>query len=234
METSEQINELATALAKAQANFKPIPRDKTVNVRMKSGGQYTFSYAPLESILRAVKPALTAEGLALSQAVIATDSHEYLETKLMLGTQTLSNRVRIILVESGPQAYGSALMYARRYGVTLLLCICADDDDDGNVAEGNEAHVVKADTKNGLPNIDPRGEAYKAQDMKKAKEYADRFRGAMSDGNENLLFELHSELNPVPDFYIAVSTLLNPAERKTIKDSIHRVHQAQKNGATKQ
>lgn len=131
---------LAAALARAQGAFKPINRDKTVTVRTKAGGTYSFSYAPLEAILRAVQPALTKEGLALSQSIVTQDGAEYLETTLKLGDESLSNRVKVLVVEGGPQAYGSALTYARRYGVTLLLCVCADDDDDGNAAEGNEAH----------------------------------------------------------------------------------------------
>lgn len=130
---------LATALARAQAAFKPIGRDKTVTVRTKAGGTYSFSYAPLEAILRAVQPALSTEGLALSQSIVASEGNEYLETTLRLGGEVLSNRIKILVVDQGPQAYGSALTYARRYGVTLLLCVCADDDDDGNAAEGNEA-----------------------------------------------------------------------------------------------
>ena len=36
------------ALAKAQAAFPAIPRDRTVKVTMKSGGTYSFAYAPLD------------------------------------------------------------------------------------------------------------------------------------------------------------------------------------------
>ena len=33
---------------------------------------------------------------------------------------------------------GSAQTYARRYGVSALLCITADEDDDGNGAGGSD------------------------------------------------------------------------------------------------
>lgn len=122
------------ALAKAQAAFQPIRRDKTVTVRTKAGGTYSFAYAPLESILRATLPALNQNGFALVQHVEA----EYLVTTLYHAQGQLSGSIKILVTESGSQAYGSALTYARRYGVTLLLGICADDDDDGNAADGNE------------------------------------------------------------------------------------------------
>ena len=67
MNHSEQINELAAALAKATLEFKPILRNKTVSVRMKSGGQYTFAYAPMETILEATKPALAKHGISALQ-----------------------------------------------------------------------------------------------------------------------------------------------------------------------
>jgi hypothetical protein len=134
--TPEQAAELSIALAKAQAEFTQIKRDRTVTVRTKAGGTYSFSYAPLESILRATMPALAKHGLALTQAV----EEGTLVTKLLCNGTILENRLPILVREEGPQAYGSALTYARRYGITLLLGICADDDDDANLAEGNEAH----------------------------------------------------------------------------------------------
>lgn len=138
MKTSESISELAGALSKAQASFKPIIKDKTVRVKTRTGGEYTFSYAPLESIMAAVREALSANGLFLSQALTSIDGHDFIETAVLHATgQWLSNLTPVLVQEQGPQAYGSAITYARRYGVTTLLCLVADDDDDGNGAEGN-------------------------------------------------------------------------------------------------
>jgi hypothetical protein len=123
-----------SSLAKAQAGFAAVKRDKTVTVRTKAGGTYSFSYAPLEAILKATLPALNKEGFALAQHV----EGDHLVTTLYHAHGALAGSVKIMVVDQGPQAYGSALTYARRYGVTLLLGICADDDDDGNAAEGNE------------------------------------------------------------------------------------------------
>jgi hypothetical protein len=38
--------------------------------------------------------------------------------------------------KAGPQAVGSALTYARRYGLLLLFNLVGEDDDDGERAEG--------------------------------------------------------------------------------------------------
>src|SRR5262245_2714291 len=58
---------LNAALAAAQGEFPPIPKDKTVTVETRTGRSYTFSYATLDAILAACRPALTKHGLALSQ-----------------------------------------------------------------------------------------------------------------------------------------------------------------------
>lgn len=130
---------LTAALAKAQAAFGQISRSKNVRVRMKSGGEYRFSYAPLEEILGAVIPALSKNGLCIYQTIVPREKGEAVQTVLAHESgETITNCVPIFVSDQGAQAYGSGITYARRYGVTLILCVCADDDDDGNEADGNE------------------------------------------------------------------------------------------------
>lgn len=139
------ITEIARALSKAQGEFAPILRDKTVTVATRTGGTYKFSYAPLESIMAAIKKPLADNGLALTQTIVRQGETDYARTTLVHASgETLPPvDVPILVREPGPQAYGSGLTYSRRYGITMLLCICADDDDDGNGAEGNKATVTK-------------------------------------------------------------------------------------------
>ena len=66
MEIAEQ-EQLNEALAKAQGEFPPIPREKTVTVKTKTGGSYSFAYAPLDAILSACRPVLAKNGLAITQ-----------------------------------------------------------------------------------------------------------------------------------------------------------------------
>lgn len=205
---------IAEALAKAQGEFAHIPRSKTVTVTMKSGGKYTFAYAPLEVILRACAPALAKYGLALTQSVI----EDCVETTLMHASgQILANRVKIINQDGGAQAYGSALTYARRYGITLLLCVCADDDDDANAAEGNtttEIHSPKGDLgKNIAPSL--------------ARTTADHMLKLMSEdiigdheGTKRAMIclDYHEKvLNPDADLYVAVGEVLPAAKRNAWK-----------------
>ena len=139
MNKSENIGQLAGAFAKAKKSFPAIPRDKEVSVKMRSGGTYKFSYAPLESILRATDKQLAENGLVISQTEHESAVHSCLMHE---SGEWISNTVKIIFGNGNAQEYGSALTYARRYGVTLLLGISADDDDDANSALGNEVTEI--------------------------------------------------------------------------------------------
>lgn len=201
--TPVPLSGISSALAKAQGEFEPIKRDKTVSVTMKSGGKYTFSYAPLESILHAVMPALSENGLSLTQSIYQ-NGKEYVETTLRHASgETLSNRIPIFVRDDGPQAYGSALTYARRYGVTLLLCVSADDDDDGNAAEGNQAAVK--------------------QPSAAAEKLAKRFKEAHATGIDGRIRDVHDEANKDQELYAEAWKLLNATTRREIKHAIDRV-----------
>jgi hypothetical protein len=128
---------LAGALAKAQAAFPPIPRDKEVEVKTRTGGTYTFRYAPLDTIFAAVRGPLSANGLAIAQLLDGPDlvtmllheSGEYLEAKTPM-PHSEGDTV---------QQYGSAITYLRRYALQAILGIASEEDDDGNAAAGNVA-----------------------------------------------------------------------------------------------
>lgn len=149
MPSSPTVHRIAGALAKAQGDFPSIPRDRTVTVRMKEkpggggGGSYTFTYAPLSTIREKTRPALAAAELAILQAIIAepTDGGgvvEVLRTTLLHSSgEWLACDVPMFsgTGDNKAQAYNSGATYARRLGVTLLLCIAADEDDDGNGGE---------------------------------------------------------------------------------------------------
>jgi len=145
---SAELGQVLAALAKAQGDFGPIHRNKTVKVRMKSGGEYTFSYAPLENLIAATRPALAANGLSVTQLVVADPVNgDMVRTVIYHASgEFLANEIPIITTagEGGPQAFASAVTYARRYGYTLGLCLASDEDDDGNLASGNTATTVRA------------------------------------------------------------------------------------------
>ncbi len=140
MKTSETTNTIFDALAKAQAEFPAIPRNRTVTVTT-SKGSYKFAYAPFEDILRVTKPVLANHGLAFTQGA---DGDSLTTVVTHQSGEWFSHQTAILNTGGTAQGYGSALTYARRYGYCGALGIQADDDDDGNAADGN---TITAQTK---------------------------------------------------------------------------------------
>ena len=142
MNTSPSIANICAALVAAQAEFPKFPRDRKVKVRMKSGGEYEFSYAPLDSILEKVRPVLQKNGIWFVQF---TEGHHLL-TRLIhtSGEWMESGQMPLIAGSGSVQDFGSAITYAKRYSLSAMLGIASEDDDDANLAAGNKAARPKA------------------------------------------------------------------------------------------
>ena len=131
----ENLNELATALVKAQAAIQPALKDKT-NPAFRS------RYADLTAIWDACREALTANGIAVIQ--LPHDAPEpgrvALTTMLLhVSGQSISTTVSAPLVKQDAQGVGSALTYLRRYSLAAMVGVVTDDDDDGNAASRKPA-----------------------------------------------------------------------------------------------
>lgn len=161
MRHSENFAAISAALAAANAEFPPIEKNKNVEVKMRNGGTYWFSYATLDAILHAVRLPLAKNGLALMQAevqhevnvyddggrIVAVDRELMMETRLLHASgEWFANTTPILIAEgdNAAQAHGSGASYARRYGVSSLLCLASDEDDDGNEADGNTVKPARA------------------------------------------------------------------------------------------
>lgn len=126
---SQEINELALALVKAQAEFSAVPKD-SVNPFFKS------TYAALPDVVKTATPVLAKHGLAVSQFISQDEAgHDALITYLIHQSgQYICHTARLMLVKDDPQAQGSAVTYLRRYSYMSVLGLVADVDDDGNAA----------------------------------------------------------------------------------------------------
>lgn len=128
MTYSEQINELATALAKAQSQIEGAKKDST-NPHFRS------SYADLASVWDACRKPLTANGLSVIQSAENSAEGYYGVTTMLLHTsgQWMRGTLYLKPVKDDPQGAGSALTYARRYSLSAMVGI-APEDDDANAA----------------------------------------------------------------------------------------------------
>jgi len=144
---SKDIDQLVKALALAQAKIKAPERNREVKVTPKSGGQgYSFRYATLDHIIEIVREPLTSNGLWFTQ-ILKLDqmsSTYILDTRLMHGSgQWIACQTPLLFDGGGNQQFGSALTFMRRYSLTSLLGIAAEEDDDANAADGNTINQVQ-------------------------------------------------------------------------------------------
>ena len=116
-----------TALAAAQMAMGPALKDST-NPAFKS------KYADLASVVDACLPALNANGIAVFQPTCEIDGARVVKTVLAHSSgETIECVVPLIIGKNDMQGYGSAVTYARRYGLMCMAGI-APEDDDGNAA----------------------------------------------------------------------------------------------------
>lgn len=142
---TDNIDELANALAEAQAKMKSPARNRQVTVKTRTGGSYKFKYATLDAVIDSARAPLCANGLWFVQTLGANPDGKYRLTTTLLHSsgQWISSETPLLVEEAGSQAFGSALTYMRRYALCAMLGIAADEDDDGNAGDGNEATPAK-------------------------------------------------------------------------------------------
>lgn len=119
---------LAAALAKAQAVMKSAKFNKQ-NPHFKN------RYADLASIIDATRKPLTDNGLSITQATEVNGHGFGLRTTLRHSSGESVDAFYPLPANAKPQELGSALTYARRYSLSSIVCIAADDDDDAEAAK---------------------------------------------------------------------------------------------------
>jgi hypothetical protein len=127
MQQSEQVNELFTAVAKAQAEIKN-PAKNTKNTYFKN------EYADLTAVLNAIRPVASAHGLSFVQSVDMVDDRVTVQSQVSHSSgQWIKSSAMVPLsdnVKNVPQEIGIISTYIRRYQAQAMWCINAEQDDD--------------------------------------------------------------------------------------------------------
>jgi hypothetical protein len=119
---------IAAAFVQAQRNFAPA-------LKKAENPYFGTKYADLAVCIEAVIDALHANGIALVQHTDQSDKGVIVSTVFLheSGEHMETGSIFVPAAQNSPQAFGSALTYARRYSL-MTSCGIAPEDDDGNAA----------------------------------------------------------------------------------------------------
>lgn len=136
MTTSEQINEIATALSAAQGEIQNVVKDAK-NPHFKS------DYATLDAVTDTVRPVFAKHGLAVMQMPSYSVSDDggssvIVETLITHSSgQWIRGTSASPIQKADPQGVGSATTYLRRYSLAAVAAIAQTDDDGNHASQGN-------------------------------------------------------------------------------------------------
>ena len=141
MNKSESITNLVGALTAFQGKMIAVKKDAT-------NPFYQSRYATLDTIWESIRKPLSENGLSVAQTMgLTPDGKSVLETTLYhTSGEWISGTQLVNPVKDDPQSLGSAISYARRYSLSALLGIVADEDDDANIATKPEAKTKQPET----------------------------------------------------------------------------------------
>lgn len=182
---SDNMGALYAALASAQGAFQPIEKNRSVLITMKSGGSYQFRYADLEQILAKTRPALAANGLALFQLMDSQPNSASLRCELVhKDGGRVSSEVSIPHPHTiqDPKQFGATVSYFRRYMVTAMLGVAADDDLDEDGQDTPPQQPAATTGKPAVTSPQRRAPETAAEAPAKGKQSQQRAANAPSDG----------------------------------------------------
>jgi hypothetical protein len=119
----ESMSNVCKALAAAQGKLRKAVKDST-NPHFRS------RYADLESVIEAMREPFASEGLAVVQSV---SDGNLVTTIFHASGESITSSVPLYIQKQDMQGVGSAITYARRYGLAAA-CGISQTDDDGEAA----------------------------------------------------------------------------------------------------
>lgn len=130
MKHSENLNEIGSALSKAQGEIEGAAKDS-------KNPFFNSSYADLASAWASCRKALSTNGIAVIQGTEVLPDQILLVTKLVHSSgQWISSDYPVRFGKNDSQGIGSAVTYARRYSLMAMVGIAAEDDDGEGAMAG--------------------------------------------------------------------------------------------------
>lgn len=192
MNTSENIDAIGAAFAKAQAELQNPPKNK-INPHFNS------AYVDLSDGLETIRKTLGKHGLAFIQATNAVDNFIILHTRIVHSSGQWIESTYPVCGMDKHQAMGSALTYARRYALFAMVGVAGEDDDDGNAAQETTPKTApkrQAEKKTMEPGFSPEDSAKVLAGMKFALSTAETMNDLKEWATNPENQELKSKLLP--------------------------------------
>lgn len=177
MNFSEQRTEVAAAYAKAWGSIETPKHNKSVKVKTKTGGEYSFDYTDLTGIFEAIRKLLSENGIAVLQDT-GTEVDEkgqreiFIQTTLLhtSGEYIMSSQLKLVANPS-IQDLGGQITYVKRYQLSAMMGLSTESDDDANGVMGNQVSQMNPNQSYaGAPvPTEPKVASAKQQSMIKAK-----------------------------------------------------------------
>jgi hypothetical protein len=134
--SSDTLTKISPALVAVLAELRGAVKDSK-NPHFKN------DYASLESVVETVRPVLASHKLGVMQGPGELNHGALTVTTRIIheSGEWIESDLQVPLVKADPQAAGSAITYARRYGLMAMLSLPALDDD-GEAAHGRGSHAA--------------------------------------------------------------------------------------------
>lgn len=146
---SATIGDLSKALSAAQGEYPALKKSRTAKYDTRGGAGVQYAYADLSDVIECLRAPFAKYELSQSQAIVSVDGHMELITTIRHSSGQWIRSYYPVGLYQRPQEQGSALSYGRRYSLTALAGIMAEDDDDGGRAQN--AEPAKAKRQNARP-----------------------------------------------------------------------------------
>jgi hypothetical protein len=148
MNQSEKINNLAFALARAQAEFPPVKMNAT-NPFLKN------KYADLGAVIETVRPILAKNGLSVLQFPTSQEGRVGVRTVLMHESGEFMEEVVSLVPDNAKglsvnQSAGVTISYLRRYALAAILNLYTEEDIDGDVHSATNQEMADLNKTVGL------------------------------------------------------------------------------------
>lgn len=160
---------IAKALVAVQKAVTPLQKSAE-NPHFKN------TYVPLSEAASEALRLITEHRLGITQWPVTENDRHFLITVLFHESgASISGKLELLMAQRTSQGQGSAITYARRYGIMSILGLVGEDDDDGNKASGRrepatpeqlaEIKQLCADLKFPLDQINARIQTVKSADQ---------------------------------------------------------------------